>query len=507
MNQAEKDYQSLLKKSREIRLLTTIDQLLEWDQETYMPEGGAPFRGEQIELMSGLIHKERTSKAYGRSLAKLIDLDSGILKQEGLSDRQKAAVKEWWRDWKKDTALPAKFVKDFAKLISQSLAVWRKAKNENNFPIFAPYLDRIVTMSRQKADYLGWKEHPYDALVDLYEHDITTKQIETLFNHLQKPICRLLKQITESKQVDCSFMDGKYSPQKQIEIGNIILKDMGFDFTHGRVDISSHPFSSTMHQTDSRITTRINPTCLLSHILIILHEGGHSLYDMGLPKEDFGSPLSAPISLGMHECQSRFWETRIGQSKPFWKHYLPLLKETFPSHFESISAEKVYRAVNHVAPSFIRVDADEVTYPLHVILRFEMEKELIAGHLSIREVPEVWNAKMTQLLGITPSNDAEGCLQDIHWAMGGFGYFPTYALGTMYASHLFTGFERDHPDWEQRIGKGDLLFVREWLREAVHQHGRRYSSLELLKKVTGKQLTADAFVHYLQSKYADIYSL
>lgn len=507
MNQAEKDYNSVLKKSRDIRLLSSIEQLLDWDQETYMPEGAGAFRGEQIELLSGLLHKQKTAKSYGTSLNKLIDLKTGAIKQKGLSERQQAAAKEWHRDWKRDTALPAKFVKDFAKLISQSLNVWRKAKKENTFPIFAPYLDRIVTMSRKKADYLGWQEHPYDALVNLYEHDISTKEITTLFNDLQKPIRKLLDQITSSKQVDNSFLNGKFSILKQLEVGNVILKDMGFDFNCGRLDLSSHPFSSTLHQTDSRITSRVNPSCLLSHLLVVLHEGGHSLYDMGVPKEEFGSPLGAPISLGMHECQSRFWETRIGQSKPFWKHYIPLLKESFPNHFDNVSTEKFYKAVNLVEPSFIRVDADEVTYPLHIILRFEMEKDLISGDLKIRDVPEAWNAKMKELLGITPPDDSFGCLQDIHWAMGGFGYFPTYSLGTMYASHLFKGFERDNPEWEEKIAKGDLAFVREWLVQNVHRYGRQYSSLELLKKATGKPLTADAFIQYLQNKYTEVYAL
>lgn len=507
MKSLKKDYQSLFNRSREIRLLTSIDYVLGWDQETYMPEGGSAFRGEQIEFLTGLIHKARTSKGFSAALGKLIDLESGKPVEGDLNPKQKAAVKAWWRDWKRDTALPAKFVKDFAKLTSESLLVWRKAKIDNNFPLFAPYLKRIVEMSRRKADYLGWKDHPYDALVNLYEHDVTTKQIDTLFKALEKPIRGLLDKITAAKQVDDSFLTGHFSVDKQIEVGNQILKSMGFDFKNGRVDISSHPFSSTFHPTDSRITTRIHPTSLLSHLLVILHEGGHSLYDMGLPLEEFGSPLGEPISLGMHECQSRFWETRIGQSKPFWKHYLPLLQETFPKKFEDVTVEQLYKGVNKVEPSFIRVDADEVTYPLHVILRFQMEKDLIEGTMNVNDVPRIWNDKMQTLLGVTPPDDRLGCLQDIHWAMGGFGYFPTYALGTLYASHLFLAFERDHPDWEKRIAKGDLLFIRQWLLEQVHQHGRRYSSLELLKKINGKELKADAFINYLDNKYAEIYRL
>lgn len=507
MNQSQKDYQSLFKRSREAYLLTSIDHVLGWDQETYMPEGGADFRGEQLELLSGLIHKARTSSGYTSSLSKLIDLETGKPKHTGLTDRQAASVQEWWRDWKRDTALPAPFVKEFAKLVSQSLSIWRKAKDENNFSIFAPFLDRIITMSRKKADYLGWKEHPYDALINLYEHDISTKQIDTLFKAIQKPIRELLDKIKAAEQVDVSFVHGTFSTAKQMEVGNRILQDMGFEFTNGRVDISSHPFSSTFHPTDSRITSRIDESALLNHLLVVLHEGGHSLYDMNLPKEDWGSPLAEAISLGMHECQSRFWETRIGQSKPFWVHYLPLLKKEFPQAFDTVTPDAFYRAVNQVVPSFIRVDADEVTYPLHVVLRFEMERDLIAGKLTTRDIPEAWNGKMQELLGITPPNNKMGCLQDIHWAMGGFGYFPTYALGTLYASHLFDGFERDNPDWEKRVSHGELGFIKEWLKSSVHQYGRQYSSLQLLKNINGKQLTADAFIQYLQNKYNKIYRL
>lgn len=507
MSQAEKQYQELFTLSHHISTLDSILSLLHWDQETYMPHGGADFRSKQVQLMSGMIHEEVTSKKYANTLGKLVDLETGKLKCNGLPHPQQAALREWYRDWKISSAMPAKFVKEFSSLTSQALSVWRTAKENDDFETFAPYLQKIVDMSRKKADYLGWKEHPYDALVDLYERSITTKEVDELFSRLKKPIRTLLDKIESKRQVDDSFLHGRFSESKQIEFSRQLLNDMGYDFNVGRIDLSTHPFSTDISPQDNRITTRIHPSWIVSNILVILHEGGHSLYSMGLPKEHFGSPLGQAISMGMHECQSRFWETRIGQSKPFWKHYFPLLKEQFKNKFEGVTLNAFYKAVNKVYPSFIRVDADEVTYPMHIILRFEMERDLIDGTIAVKDVPEVWNDKMDKLLGIRPKNNREGCLQDIHWAMGGFGYFPSYALGTIYASQLFNAMAKDYPDWEKRLAKGDLIFVKKWLNEAVHRHGRRYNSLELLKKITGKKVTSDAFTSYLNEKYSGIYNL
>jgi len=507
MKQAQKDYDHLQQLSRHSRILTGIGHLLDWDQETYMPDGASGIRSIQMETLAGIIHEEKTGKKFVNALSKLIDIPKGSLKTKELSGEQVAALKEWRRDYLKEKALPKKFVEEFARLTSQSILAWRSAKKENAFQRFAPFLDKLVSMARKKADFLGFKEHPYDALLDQYEHDITTHEIAALFSSLRKNVVDLLKKISKKKQINDDFLHGSFSRDKQLEFSHRILKDMGYSLNFGRLDISAHPFSSASHPTDSRITTRFHPTSLVSCISVIMHEAGHALYEMGLPQEHYGSPLGDSISLGMHESQSRWWETRIGQSKAFWKHYLPHLKKQFPGPIEKASLESFYKAINKVEPSFIRVEADEVTYSLHVILRFEMEKALIEGTLSIRDVPEMWNAKMQELLGITPKDNTEGCLQDIHWSMGAFGYFPSYTLGNLYASHFFEKFAKDHPDWEQRVSSGDLLFINEWLHHAVHIHGRRYTSKELLKKVTGKEFSANAFINYLNSKYEDVYNL
>lgn len=497
----QQEYQHLHEISREGSVLEGISSLLHWDQETYMPQGGAAIRADQLEILSGIIHKKRTEKTFSSALSKQIDLESGTVIAKTLSAPQNAALREWRRDYTKRIALPTKFVEEFAKLTSQATHVWQHARKQDAFHQFSPFLDRIITMSRKKADLYGYAEHPYDALLDEYEHGASTKEVAKLFSELRKSLTSLLKKISTKKPVDDSFLHGKFSSEKQVEFGKKILTAMNFDMNRGRLDFSTHPFSSACHPTDSRITTRIHATSLISNIRTILHEAGHGLYEMGLPVEQYGSPLGEAISLGMHESQSRFWETLIGQSKPFWQHYLPLLKNQFKGKLENVSLDTFYKAINKVEPTLIRVEADELTYSLHVILRFELEVALIEGSLAVRDLPEAWNAKMQDLLGIQPTNNREGCLQDVHWSIGAFGYFPTYTLGNLYASHLFLGFEKDNPRWKEQIAKGDLAFITAWLSQAVYQHGRRYTSKELLKNITGKPFTSKAFTNYLTTKY------
>ncbi|WP_068467934.1 carboxypeptidase M32 [Candidatus Protochlamydia phocaeensis] len=506
MEKAQKDYQQLHELAKHARVLQGIASLLDWDQETYMPQGAAAIRAEQLKTMAGLVHREKTSRKFTNALAKLVDIKTGQILAKDLTSEQAAAVREWRRDYIQDTALPTKFVEEFAKLTSQSILVWRNAKKENAFMQFAPYLDRIVSMNRKKAEYLGYKDHPYDALLDQYEPDVKTKEVNQLFSQLRDALTPLIKKMAH-QPIDDQFLFGNWDHAKQMAFSHQILEAMGYDFDKGRLDFSSHPFSSSSHPTDSRITTRIHPTSLMSNIFVILHEGGHALYEMGLSTDLYGTPLGDARSLGVHESQSRWWETRIGLSRPFWQHFLPLLKKTFNGQLESITLDQFYRAINKVEPSFIRVEADEVTYPLHVILRFELEKALIEGSLSVRDVPEAWNAKMNEYLEITPSDNREGCLQDIHWAMGAFGYFPTYTLGNLYAAHLFDAFAKELPDWEKRVAAGELLFIKEWLQDKIYQHGRRFATQELLKQATGKAFSADAYITYLKDKYAKIYSL
>lgn len=484
--------------------MESINSLLEWDQETYMPASAHAVRALQIELMATLSHQEITSAAFRKHLSKLVDLETGQILASDLSFHQKRALREWYRTYKMAIALPASFIQDFAKLSSESMIVWAEARKENNFQKFAPFLEKIVSLSQKKAEFLGYQEHPYDALLDAYEPDMTTKQIENLFKKIKKGISSLLLSIASKKEIDNSFLFGKFSAKNILAFSHFLLKSLHYDFSKGRLDLSVHPFSSGLHPFDSRITTRIHNTSLFDPISAVLHEAGHSFYEMGMDASHYGSPLCESISLGIHESQSRFWETRIGQSKPFWKYFFPHLKKFFPK-LKNISLDQFYKAINKVQPSFIRVEADEVTYSLHIILRFELEKRLIEGSLTVAELPEAWNASMYAYLGIIPSSDREGCLQDIHWSMGGFGYFPTYTLGNLYAAQFFEIFQQTFPDYEKRLALGDFLFARQWLQENIHQHGKTYSAAELLKNITGKKLTEVPYIHYLEKKYQGIY--
>ncbi len=500
----EKDYQKVFELSKHARILQGIVSILDWDQETYMPSGSAGIRAEQLETMAGIIHREKTSRKFANALSKLIDIQTGKIKTNTLSSQQMASLREWRRDYLHDTALPSKFVEELAKVTSQAIIAWRTAKKDNAFQQFAPYLDRIVQLNRKKADLLGYQDHPYDALLDQYEPDVKTHEVSALFLKLRTQLTPLIQKMAQ-QPVDDQFLYGNWDQAKQMAFSQKLLATMGYDNNKGRVDFSAHPFSSASHPTDSRITTRIHPESLMSNIFAILHEAGHALYEMGLPQNDYGSPLGDSRSLGVHESQSRWWETRIGLSKPFWQYFFPLLKETFRGQLDQITLDVFYRAINKVEPSFIRIEADEVTYPLHIILRFELEKGLIEGSLNVRDIPEAWNAKMKEYLGLIPSTNAEGCLQDIHWSMGAFGYFPTYTLGNLYAAHLFEAFVKDHPDWEKQVAAGQLGFIKLWLHEKIYQHGKHYTTQELLTQATGKNFSADPYLHYLKKKYSSLY--
>lgn len=484
--------------------MESISSLLEWDNETYMPPDGAMIRSQQIELMASLAHKEKTSHSFEAKLRKLYDLDTHTVIQKGLSFKQKAALREWGRDFKLASALPNPFVKEFARLTAESLTIWTQARQGNDFSLFAPYLEKIVKMLQKKTDYLGYEEHPYDALLNFYEPDLTVKKLNPLFSIIKEEIQALLKTLLASPQVDESCLHGKFSSEKQLAFGKHLLEAMGCSQKKGRLDLSTHPFSMAIHPFDSRVTTRIHPSSVFDSISSVLHEGGHSLYEMGLDPEYYGSPICEAASHGIHESQSRLWETRIGQSKPFWKYFLPRLAEAFPQ-LRPVTLDQFYKAINQVSPAYIRVESDEVTYSLHIILRYELEKKLIGGTLKVREIPEAWNEGMKSLLGVLPPSDKEGCLQDVHWSIGAIGYFPTYALGNLYTSQFFDAFEKDYPQWHKKVEKGELLFVTEWLRENIHRHGRAYRPDELIKRVTGKTLSAKPYLDYLNNKYKKIY--
>jgi len=499
MEQVQKEFQSLLKKSEDITAFQSIFNLLGWDQETYMPLGAIDVRSWQMAHLAQHIHKKKTSAHFKNQLAKLIDLKTGKTKA-GLNVAQNAALREWRKDYMEAVKIPSHFVHTFSKASAKSVDAWTRARANNDFKTFEPHLDGLVKLVRKKAKILGYKDHPYDALINIYEPGMTAEKLHTLFSRLKKSLISILEEIQAKGPVDTSILQTTFPRTKQLALGNDLLKILDLDPKYSRLDESTHPFSTSMHPHDSRITTRIHEDNLLSNILSILHECGHAFYEMGLDLEYYGSPLSESVSLGIHESQSRWWETRIGRSYSFWEHFYPSLQKHF-SDFKSIPLDQFYKAIHEVKPSLVRVEADEVTYCLHIILRFEIELALLDESLEVKDLPKAWNEKSEELLGIAPPTDALGCMQDIHWSMGELGYFPTYALGNLYASHFFETFEKEHSNYEERLRSGEVSFIKEWLRKNIHSKGRFFMPEDLAIEVTGKPLTEEAFIKHLTSKY------
>lgn len=500
-------YQKITELSTKAALFSGISMLLEWDQETFMPKGAIEIRSKQVELIASLGHKEKTSKEFAEGLSQLIDIETGVLKSDELTERQAAALREWRRDYNNAVKLPSSFVEEFANVTSAATHAWAEARSKNQFKSFQAHLEKIVVLCRKKADFLGYKDHPYDALLDCFEPTMTTKVATVLLERLKIPLTDLLKKICTKPAPDTAFLHREYPHDKQFALGKKVLSAMGFEKQYSRLDESAHPMCIPLQPFDTRMTTRISLNHPLMNLLSCVHEGGHGLYHSNLPADCYGTPLGEAASLGIDESQSRTWETIIGRSLPFWQHFFPLLQETFPEHLGAVRLEDFYKAVNIVKPTMIRTESDEVTYNLHIMLRFEMEKGLIEGTIPVEKVPEEWNRRMRDYLGITPKADSEGCLQDIHWSLGAIGYFPTYTLGNLYAAQFFEVFTAEHPNWQQQIAKGELTVLSNWQKENIHRYGREYLPEDLCEKITGKPLSEKPFISYLEKKYTPLYHL
>ncbi|MFC1481919.1 carboxypeptidase M32 [Candidatus Neomarinimicrobiota bacterium] len=489
-----------------IAQLRRVAALLNWDQETYMPVNGGFARGEQLSLILSLAHTRFIGSEFEKSLGQLVDLESGNLTADGIDERQGKMVQAVWRDWSRAKKIPTEFVAKFAVLTSESQQAWFLAKEDNDFPLIEPYLVRIVEMKRQEAEYVGYKTEPYDALLEDFEPDISTGELIDLFEALLPTLRKLVQDIDPSKNPYVrSILTQEYDEQRQWDFSLRVLRDMGFDMSRGRLDQSKHPFTTDFHPSDVRITTRLNPSDFASGFFGSIHEGGHALYEQGMDERHFGTPLAEAISLGVHESQSRLWENYVGRSREFWQFYFPRLQRQFQEQLGAVTLDAFYRAINAVQPTPIRVEADEVTYNLHIILRFELERALINGDARVSDLPDLWNGKMEQYLGLTPKDDTTGLLQDIHWSIGAFGYFPTYTLGNIYGRQIFEAALTDMDDLPALIAKGDLLTLRKWLREKVHTVGRIKTPKELIKSITGNELSVKPFLTYLVTKYKEIY--
>lgn len=474
--------------------------VLSWDQETYMPPKGADFRAQQLSTLAGISHDMSTSEELG-ALLKVLSSDATLTEKEQKNVRQ--SLKDF-NDRKKYTR---EFVELLSKTVSEAFQAWQKAKKESDFSIFQPKLEKLVELKRKEASLLGYKDHPYDALLDQYEPGSTTRELDILFEDVRKNLVGFVGEISKAKQNEDQFMYLSYPKDRQWDFGMDLLKSMGYDFDAGRQDISTHPFTIHFSSEDVRVTTRINEKDLNEMIWSCIHEGGHALYEQGLPSSEYGLPCGEAISLGIHESQSRLWENNVGRSLNYWKHHFKKLQQLFPENLGQRTPEEFYKAMNIVKPSLIRTAADELTYHFHILVRFEIEKALIEGSLEVKDLPAAWNSKYKEYLGVDVPSDDLGVLQDIHWSHGSFGYFPTYSLGSFYAAQFFAAAEKEIPGLGAQIAEGDTSQLLLWLREKVHQHGRFYSATELCEKITGEKLNFRYFMDYARKKYSTLYSL
>ncbi|MBI4879688.1 MAG: carboxypeptidase M32 [Planctomycetes bacterium] len=497
------DLTSLCAAFAEIHDLHAASSLLSWDQETCMPQKGLAGRAPALAALAGLCHEKLCAPRVGDLLERLAERTAA----EDLSAEEAALVREARRDHERASKVPAAIVREVAEASSKALVAWQQARAASRFQDFAPHLSRLVSLKKRTAEALGYAETPYDALLDEFEPGVTTSFLQRLFLELRAELKPFVQEVLAARKVDAEPVRRRYEPARQIAFATEVARSMGFDFEAGRIDRAAHPFCSGIHRGDVRLTWRSSDDDLRPALFGVIHEAGHGLYEQGLPEAWARTPLGEASSYGIHESQSRLWENLVGRGRAFWKHFLPRLQDFFPGVAADLDVEAMYRAVNEVTPSFIRTEADELTYNLHIVLRFEIERDLFAGKLALEDLPEAWNNGTEALLGIRPGNDAQGLLQDIHWSMGSFGYFPSYTLGNLYAAQLFDAALSDIPDLEARIAQGDLLPLREWLREKVHARGRLLQARDLIRDVTGREPGMEAFLAQVRRKFGEIYGV
>jgi carboxypeptidase Taq len=490
-------YHAFEERVQELTYLKSALELLSWDQETTMPVAGAASRAAQIAALAAVHHQKLTDPSLGELLGKL---ESG-----SLDSRQAANVREARRQHEKAGRLPSSLVRELAETTALGYEAWVRARRDSDFGSFAPWLDRILRLKREEARCTSPSGPLYDALLDDYEPGMTVLELDPLFAGLRPVLTELAQTIGGSpSQPAPNSLAGDYPIPVQREFGKDVLAAMGFDWECGRLDRSPHPFCMAISPRDVRITTRYSARDFAPALFGIIHEGGHALYEQGLDAGSYGMPVCEAVSLGMHESQSRLWENQVARGLPFWEHWYPKFRNAFPGQLNRLPLEQFVRAVNRVEPSLIRTEADEVTYGLHIILRYEMEKQLIAGELEAADLEREWNSMMKEYLGIVPGNAAQGVLQDTHWSHGLIGYFPTYLLGNLYAAQIFDRSLEVIPDLEERIRSGDLLTLREWLRREVHVHGKMFPARQLLHRVSGNELRTSHFVEYLNRKFSQL---
>lgn len=494
-------YKALVKK---IKAYDEAVGLIYWDMRTGLPKKGVEGRSEVVGLLSGELFRLSVSDEMGDYLAFLEQPEH----QEQLDATSRKMIQESRKEYDRSKKIPPEKYEAYVVLTSQAESVWEEAKREGNWAKFQPYLEKIVAANREFVELWGYKGTPYNTLLDMYEPGMTEEKLDQVFGALKSKLVPLLAAISQSAhKPDTSFLNQTFAKQGQEEFGLFILKQMGYDFSAGRLDETEHPFATGLNPGDVRITTRYLPNDVTFALFGTVHEGGHALYEQNISSDLRGTNLCGGTSMGIHESQSRFWENMIGRSPDFWSRYFTDLQKVFPGQLENVSAEEFYRGINEVKPSLIRIEADELTYNLHIMIRYEIEKALFAGTVNVADLPEVWNAKYKEYLGVEPSHNGEGVLQDVHWAGGSFGYFPSYALGNMYAAQIRHTLLQKLPQMDKLIAEGNLLPIKEWLTEEIYQYGGLQTPAEIITRVTGEELNPDYLVDYLTAKYSEIYKL
>ncbi|KUO71124.1 MAG: peptidase M32 [Clostridia bacterium BRH_c25] len=495
---------SFLELIKRIRYYNDALEVLYWDLRTGAPKKGMGQRAEVIGMLSAEAFKLTTSAEMEECL-KYFDEPNN---NSRLDHIMKAVVKECRKEFDKYRKIPADKYKEYVILTSEAESVWEDAKNSNDFELFRPYLERIVAFNREFIELWGYKGNKYNTLLDFYEPGMTVDKLDMIFDELRRRIVPLAAKIKESPdRPEDDILKQYFDTAKQEEFCLYILDKMGYDFEAGRLDESEHPFTTGINPGDVRITTHYYSNDFSSALMSSLHEGGHALYEQNISVELNGTPLCTGASMGIHESQSRFWENIIGRSRGFWEQYYKELLKVFPEQLKDMNPDKFYRAINKVEPSFIRVEADEVTYNLHVMIRYEIEKALINKEIEVSDLPEVWNGKMKEYLGIVPPNDTKGVLQDVHWAGGSFGYFPSYTLGNIYSAQFYNTAKKEIKDFDALVEKGELIKIKEWLSEKIYKYGKLLEPAEILKEVTGEEINPKYLSDYLENKYKVIYKL
>lgn len=497
-------YEQLIARCREAHLIEATSSILGWDQETMMPAGGVALRGKQQAALARIHHQMATAREVGDLLA-ACEADRTFMESAA---PESANVREIRRDYDKATKLPESLVSELAQVTSEAQHEWAKARKASDFAQFLPWLRRMVKLKRDMAACLGIPSggEAWDALADTFEPGCTATAVTAVFEPLRPRLVKLIAELREAKRGPSNrFNETPLSLDLQASFVRMVTEAIGFDFQRGRLDASTHPFCGGSHCNDVRMTTRYCETCLNDALGSTMHEAGHGMYEQGLPESAIGTPLGSAVSLAIHESQSRLWENQVGRGLPFWKWCRPHLLSHFGKAVEGFSVDELYGAANIVEPGFIRVEADEATYNLHVMVRFEIERLLIGGQLDPADLPSEWNRRYREYLGLDVPDDRRGCLQDVHWSMGLFGYFPTYTLGTLYSAQLFDAARRALPGLEDGFAAGEFAPLLQWLRSNVHAHGRRYSPMELCTRATGKPLSSAHYLEYLEGKLRPLY--